>query len=108
MADDKQRVSGRPRRKITLSMDELNASLDSFLVEPPEAATRGHVVAAGSTEAQDCTFGCSDGVTCNWKCGDTAYWECGPTSVAEGCDTVETCWSCVCTQGGYGGYDTGC
>jgi hypothetical protein len=93
-----RRHPGSPARasaKITLSMDELGASLDSFLVEP-EAARRGHVIAAEET---------ASGVTCNFKCGPTAYWECGETSVAQGCDTVATCWSCLCTGPGY---DTGC
>jgi len=87
-----QRLPGSPTRvsaKITLSMDELNASLDSFLVEPLEGGTRGHVVAAQETAA---------GVTCNFKCGPTAYWECGPTSLEGTCDTfIGTCYSCGMT-----------
>lgn len=109
MADDKrvegQGLSGIPARasaKLTLSMDDLNASLDSFLVEPQQATRRGRVVAAADTYDLDCT----EGATCNFKCGETAYWECGVTSVATGCDSAETCFSCVCTDGPYG--DTGC
>ena len=106
MANDKlvegQRVPGSPARafaKITLSTDDLTASLESFLVEPP---ARGRVVAAENTVDIDCT----GGATCNFKCGPTEYWECGVTSVATGCDSAVTCFSCVCTDGPYG--DTGC
>lgn len=92
MADEK-RVEGSPARargKITLSMEELSASLDSFLVEP-RGTRRGRVVAAEDTAEINCT----GGATCNFKCGDTAYWECGDTSLPGGCDTwVNTCYSC--------------
>jgi hypothetical protein len=67
---------------ITLSMEELESSLDSFLVEAPESAVRGRVVAASDTYDLDCT----NGATCNFKCGPTNYWECGPTSIATGCE----------------------
>jgi hypothetical protein len=87
MADD-------TRAKITLSKDDLEASLDSFLTESPEVGTRGRVVAAEDTVDLDCT----SGATCNFKCGPTAYWECGPTSYEATCDTfIGTCYSC-----GYG------
>ena len=82
-------MADRKRAKITLSMEELNASLDSFLVEAP-TDRQGRVVAREDTFEIDCT----NGATCNFKCGPTAWWECGPTSIASGCDTVETCWSC--------------
>ena len=102
--DEGQRLPGSPARahaKITLSMEDLNASLESFLVQP-QASRRGRVVAAEDTFDIDCT----EGATCNFKCGATEYWECGPTSVAQGCDSAATCFSCVCTDGPYG--DTGC
>lgn len=91
MMDDRH-VDGPPvprRAKITLSMDELNASLDSFQVEP----TRGRVVAAADTLDIDCT----DGATCNFKCGPTAYWECGPTTPYDTCGTTldASCFSCA-------------
>ena len=82
---------GGPTRKITLSMDDLNASLDSFLVGPPPVPVRGPVVAREDTAELNCT----DGATCNFKCGPTAYWECGETSLEYGCDTLAgTCYSC--------------
>ena len=94
-------MADRKRAKITLSMEDLNASLDTFLVEPPAYARRGQVIAREDTVELNCT----NGATCNFKCGPTAYWECGETSIDWGCDTVETCWSCLCTGPGY---DTGC
>ncbi len=95
MADDKLfEGHGAPSRKIKLTINELNASLDSFLVESPETATRGQVVSAEDTAALNCT----NAATCNFKCGPTAYWECGPTSLNGTCDTwLDTCYSC-----GYG------
>jgi hypothetical protein len=67
--------------KLKLSMGDLDASLDSFLVEAPAAGMRGPVAAAEDTVALNCT----NAATCNVKCGPTAYWECGPTSVYSTC-----------------------
>ena len=89
--DVAHRVPGRPARKITLSAEELSASLDSFLVGAPEILARGPVVAREDTFDIDCT----DGATCNFKCGPTAYWECGPSSFEATCDSLaDTCYSC--------------
>ncbi|MBB4634286.1 hypothetical protein [Longimicrobium terrae] len=68
--------------KMALSMADLDASLDSFLVEPAELGVRGRVYAAEITEAANCTLG---GFTCNEKCGETGYWQCGPTSIYTTC-----------------------
>lgn len=78
MANDKLRDSAG---KLRLSMGDLNASLDSFLVQAPATDLRGPVVAAEDTAALNCT----NAATCNIKCGPTAYWECGPTSVYYTC-----------------------
>jgi hypothetical protein len=76
-------------------MDDLNASLDSFLVEPPVAGIRGRVFAAEDTEA---------GYTCNVKCGPSAYWECytlpewGCIESYDACQTGNTCYPVCATQ----------
>lgn len=92
MADKKPGESRRApgTRKFTLSMDDLNASLDSFVVEPPSTA-RGRVVAAEATVEINCT----NGATCNFKCGPTAYWECA-TMPEGGCpeSNATNCFSC--------------
>lgn len=67
-------MASHKRPKITLSMEDLEASLDSFLVEPPKAARRGVVAAEATLE-----LNCTGGATCNFKCGPTAYWECYTT-----------------------------
>ncbi|HYH82618.1 MAG TPA: hypothetical protein VEX86_22695 [Longimicrobium sp.] len=84
-------VPGQEAGEAGSALDDLDAALEALRVVP-----LGDDVLVRTPHA-DATYeiNCTNGATCNFKCGPTAYWECGPSS--EGscgatCEGQNTCF----------------
>jgi len=65
------------KKKLAKALRDLDKAFENLEIQPLAKDGLGRVVGG--------TFGCTDSVTCNFKCGPTGYWECVDSEAYESC-----------------------